>query len=122
MTEPAAALAWILGQRSETPIAISGWLGEHPEDGRDVAHLIVHPLAVGVADKMRQLAQLLGLAQASTGRSDDVQTPAGPPSLTPSTAKRSGCTTARPPQIHRPIDTEWKQVLRAAATPPSGSG
>lgn len=50
------------GQLGEQQLAITGWVGEHPGDGGDVAHLLVHPHGHGVADKMRALGVILGLA------------------------------------------------------------
>lgn len=52
----------IHGQVGERQVALAGWIGEHPIDGADVAHLLIHPLGHGVADKMRVLAGVLGLA------------------------------------------------------------
>lgn len=59
------AVADVLGQASERLLVLTGWIGEAPTDGADVAHLLMHPLGHGVADKMRVLAGLLGLGPAT---------------------------------------------------------
>lgn len=106
-------IAWILGQRGETRVAMSGWIAEHYEDGADVTHLILHPLAAGVADKMRQLAHAFGLAQAITGQMPEV-----PPDTCWATIADSEHGRAiwlhhgQDAWIHRPIDDYWEQVLR----------
>lgn len=54
------SIAWVHGQRGERPVALAGWVSTDPVIG-DVAHLLLHPVGHGVADKMRTLAVELGL-------------------------------------------------------------
>lgn len=63
MTGPSdrAPIAYILGQRGEQLLAMTGWVQEMP-DG-DGAHLLLHPIGHGVADRMAALGQALGLAE-----------------------------------------------------------
>lgn len=60
-------VADIFGQDGERRLALTGWIGEHPATGADVAHLLLYPLGHGVADKMRTLADVLGLRPADAG-------------------------------------------------------
>lgn len=52
---------------SERLIAATGWIGEHPVDREDVAHLLVYPVAPGIGAEMRAAALLLGLRGALAG-------------------------------------------------------
>jgi hypothetical protein len=50
----------------ERLIAATGWIGEHPTDWRDVAHLLVYPVAAGIEEEMLATARLLDLRSATT--------------------------------------------------------
>lgn len=60
-------MAFLLGQDSDRVLMLTGWIGEHPGDGRDIAHLLLYPAGHGVAAKMRALADMLRLAPALAG-------------------------------------------------------
>lgn len=62
-------LAWLVAS-GDRLVAMTGWIGEHPRDGSDIAHLLIHPLGDGQAARMRQVAELLGLGPAVTGLVD----------------------------------------------------
>lgn len=66
MSESAQADAWWLGAGDQQQLVATGWVGEHPEDGGDVAHLLLHPAGHRSAEPMRRLAQALTLTQADT--------------------------------------------------------
>jgi len=53
--------ALAVGQAGERQLMCTGWVGEHPQGGGDVAHLLLYPAGHGVADRMRTLATGLGL-------------------------------------------------------------
>lgn len=53
-------VTWVLGQAGERPVALGGWIQEM-DDGGDAAHLVLHPVGDGVADRMRRLGDTLGL-------------------------------------------------------------
>lgn len=57
------SVADIFGQNSERLLGVTGWIGEHPATGTDVAHLLVYPFGNDVAARMRALADLLELAE-----------------------------------------------------------
>jgi hypothetical protein len=46
---------------------MTGWIGEHPVNGRDVAHLPLYPNDHGIDTEMSQVASALGLASAVDG-------------------------------------------------------
>lgn len=107
---PRRVVADLLGQTGERQLAITGWIGEQPEDGGDVAHLLVHPHGQGVADKMRALAAIFGLAAGGP-----------PPQVAPDT---TWVGLDQPPgwaRIHhgdaawigRPVTADWLAVARA---------
>lgn len=59
-------VASVFGQWTERTIAVTGWIGEHPRDGSDVAHLLIYPTGHGAAAGMRAAAAMLGLVPADT--------------------------------------------------------
>lgn len=64
---PSQVDALLLGQAGERHVMATGWIGEHPVDDGDVAHLLLYPAGHGVAGKMRTLAEGLGLGAADAG-------------------------------------------------------
>jgi hypothetical protein len=50
---------------SDRFIAMTGWVGEHPVDGGDVAHLLLYPTSSDYSTDVRQLSEFLGLGLAS---------------------------------------------------------
>ena len=40
-------VATLFGQSGEQALVMTGWIGEHPGDGSDVAHLVLHPAGHG---------------------------------------------------------------------------
>ena len=66
------AVAWIHDQAGEGRVGTTGWIDKHPRTGVDQAHLLLYPVRHGVADTMRVLAQLMGLARADAGRMVEV--------------------------------------------------
>lgn len=56
------------GQAGEQRVEMTGWIGGHPVTGVDVAHLMVMPQGHGIADRMRQLAEVLELARMDSGQ------------------------------------------------------
>jgi hypothetical protein len=70
--QPGSVVASILRQGGEQLLMMSGWIGEHPDDRSDVAHLILYPAGHGVADKMRVLADVAQLARGDAAHLPDV--------------------------------------------------
>jgi hypothetical protein len=92
-------------------VHLTGWVGEHPADGSDVAHLLLYPGAPGIMEGMELLAETLGLV-----RSDSPQMVSVDPSAAMVTISQ------HPPVTHlmvgdqevtRPVSEEW--VAAAAA-------
>lgn len=50
----------------EDPIALTGWIGEHPFDGDDVAHLLLYPTVEGHEATLDQIGRDLGLGPATS--------------------------------------------------------
>lgn len=61
---PSRIDALVAGQPGERHVMSTGWVGEHPGDGGDVAHLLLYPQGHGVTAHMRTLAAGLGLGPA----------------------------------------------------------
>ena len=110
-----APLALILGQRTERRLGMTGWIGEHPDDGRDIAHLLIHPLGHGVADLMRRLADAFGLPRSDAGPMHQIppdtvyaqlddQDPTGRPEIWIHHGQDAW--------LHRGITNDFGQVLR----------
>lgn len=107
-------IAAILGQNGERLIALAGWINDMP-DGPG-AHLLLHPLGHGVADKMQRLAGILGLEPAG---------PATPmPTVPPDTAYATIDTDASNAWLHygtaawmhRPVTEDWISAARTRRT------
>jgi hypothetical protein len=66
VSESSQVDAWWHGARGQQLLIADGWVGEHPGDGGDVAHMLLHPAGHGAAGEMRALATALGLPRADT--------------------------------------------------------
>lgn len=64
---PSSDSAWLLGQVGERELVVTGWVADHPRDGREVAHLLLRPSGHGAGARMRYLGQVLGLADVNEG-------------------------------------------------------
>lgn len=53
-------------------VALTGWIGDHPADGSDVAHLLLYPVGPGTAEGMELLAETLGLVRSDGPRMVEV--------------------------------------------------
>lgn len=101
--------AWWLGQDSDRLLNLTGWIGEHPATGADVANLLLHPLGGGVAGKMRNLAGALGLGRADVGAMTEV-----PPDTTWATlgdapeGRSVWLHYGDTAWLHRPVTAEWE--------------
>ncbi|SFQ27033.1 hypothetical protein [Amycolatopsis rubida] len=51
-----------LPSSSPRDLLVTGWIGEHPRDGSDVAHLLVVPRSWAISEGMPLVADALGLA------------------------------------------------------------
>lgn len=103
-------IADVLGQASERRVAIAVWIGEHPVDGSDVAHLLIYPMGHRVADRMRALAGLLGVGPADG---------AGLVEVAPDTTwlscmgREVGVHYGESAWLHGPVTAEWAVVAAA---------
>lgn len=61
------SISYLLRQAGEQRVAATGWIGEHPADHGDVAHLLLYPLGHGIAAQMRAFATGIGFAPALAG-------------------------------------------------------
>jgi hypothetical protein len=105
---------WWLTPDADRRIALTGWIGEHPATGADVAHLLLFPYADGVAAEMRIMAEALGLARGDTGTM---------PQVAPDTtwATIGGAPEGRSVWLHYgdaawmhiPISEEWERAATA---------
>ena len=57
-------VAEVFGRWSERLLAVTGWVGAHPVDEEDLAHVLLYPTGSGIADRMREVSTRLGLAEA----------------------------------------------------------
>ena len=106
--------SWWLGQDSERIIRLTGWIGEHPATGADVAHLLLYPDGHGAAAKMRRLAEALGLNRADA----EMTKPAADlahASLGDAPEGRSVWLHghANYPFAHVPVNAEWESAATA---------
>lgn len=103
-------VADILGQASERRVALTGWVGEHPLDGGDIAHLLLYPAGHGIAREMRRLADLLGLAPALAGPPTEV-----PPDTTRMTVEHGWARLhyGDTAWLRRPVNPEWSDAALA---------
>lgn len=53
-------LGWLVAG-GDRLVGLDGWIGQAPDTGGDVAHLLLHPLGDGNAAQMRAVADVLGL-------------------------------------------------------------
>lgn len=112
--DPTQVVSYLLGQAGEHLLQATGWIGDHPSDGSDVAHLLVQPAGHGAADKIRLLAGGLGCGPALDGTLVDV-----PPDLAYGTLAdaREGMSvwlsTPCAPVLHRPVPPDWQTAARA---------
>lgn len=60
-------LSGLHSQDGEKRVGLAGWIGESPEDGGDFLFLLLHPWAHGIADRMRKVADILGLERGDQG-------------------------------------------------------
>jgi hypothetical protein len=49
-------------------VHLTGWIGEHPADGSDVAHLLLYSAGPGTAEGMELVADTLGLVRSDSLR------------------------------------------------------
>lgn len=113
MGEMTEADAWWLGQAGERRITATGWIGEHPVNGQDVAHLLLYPLGGGVARQMLQLSGALGLTGADAGPMtsvppDTTWATLGPAPEGPSVWLHYGDQA----WLHRPVTPEWENAAQ----------
>lgn len=101
-------LAWLVAD-GDRLVSLTGWIGEHPQDGSDVAHLLLHPLGDGQAQRMRQVAELFGLGPATTGLLDV------PPDTTLARVAATYVTLRYRDSdtIGRPVPAEWVKTALA---------
>jgi hypothetical protein len=105
-------VADILGQDGERRLALTGWIGEHPATGADVAHLLLYPLGHGVAAKMRAVAELLDLRGALAG---PVHTSTAAYLTVDDDGPHAQIRTADTALlIERPVTAEWAVAARTA--------
>lgn len=103
--------AAVLGQWSERLIAMTGWIGEHPGDGGDVAHLLVYPTGHSAAASMRAAADMFGLRDAL-----DPPLAQPGPDVAALAIRDDGWVSlyAHGQQVaERPVTAEWAEVARA---------
>lgn len=104
-------IAYLFGQASERLISTTGWISYHPTTREDVAFLLIHPHGGGVADKMRDLAQTLGLAPG------DLEEPMR--DIPPETAHLTVTDTTLTLHSHgtilfdRPVDHDWATAAQS---------
>lgn len=106
--------AWLLGQAGEGRVAMTGWIGERPDDGADLLFLLVHPAGHGVADKMRTLATAWGLSPADAGA--PVQVPPDTAWLTLGDSDDGPAVWLHHGDrawLHRPLPEQHREVLAA---------
>ena len=54
----------------ECDLALSGWVRDHPLDGRELAHLLLYPISPGHEEQLDRLGKSLGLAIPSSRMTD----------------------------------------------------
>ncbi|MEJ5915939.1 hypothetical protein [Pseudokineococcus sp. 1T1Z-3] len=113
MSQPSQVTAWLHGQAGERRVEMSGWVGQHPGDGGDQAHLVLAPTGHGGAAGMRQVAEALGLQQIT-----------GPPAPVPASLvhvlvedDELALVLSEDQQLRRPLtEPEWTAAATARGT------
>jgi hypothetical protein len=62
----------VTGLPGARDVALTGWIGDHPADGSDVAHLLLYPVGPGIAEGMEMLAETLSLVRSDGPRMVEV--------------------------------------------------